>query len=73
MMKMGVGKDLLHLFHIPVFDESLRMAEGLFRRRETASEGREREGTQSQREEGTTKKSYVTEREEKCQQIHHNS
>lgn len=41
-MKMGVGKDLLHLFHILEFDESLRMAEGLFRRRETASEGRER-------------------------------
>lgn len=43
-MKMGVEEDLLNLFHIPMFDESLRRAEGLFRRRGRASEGRERGG-----------------------------
>lgn len=44
---------MLNLFHTPMFEESLRGAEGLLRKREMASEGRER-GSQSQREERTT-------------------
>lgn len=59
---------MLNLFHTPMFEESLRGAEGLLRKREMASEGRER-GSQSQREERTTKKDCVTERGGECQQV----
>lgn len=44
-MAGGGGSDLLNLFYTLMFDESLRMAEGLFRKREMASEGMGREDT----------------------------
>lgn len=58
---MRGGKALFNLFSTPEFDESLRLAGGLFGEREMASESTER-ASQSQREEGTAGKTYVTER-----------